>query len=85
MYRDTTTLLEKLDLHLDPRTPMSELTVATMQMIEISKAISYHSKIIIMDEPTSALTGKEVDHLFEIIELLKSQGRRSGVYQPQNG
>ncbi|MGV2989836.1 sugar ABC transporter ATP-binding protein [Vibrio sp. E150_011] len=74
MYRDTTKLLEKLDLHLDPRTPMSELTVATMQMIEISKAISYHSKIIIMDEPTSALTGKEVDHLFEIIELLKSQG-----------
>lgn len=74
MYSDTTKLLEKLDLQLDPRTPMSELTVATMQMIEISKAISYHSKVIIMDEPTSALTGKEVDHLFEIIELLKSQG-----------
>lgn len=74
MYRDTTELLKKLDLHLDPRTPMSELTVATIQMIEISKAISYHSKIIIMDEPTSALTGKEVDHLFEIIEKLKQQG-----------
>ncbi|WP_392339634.1 sugar ABC transporter ATP-binding protein [Moritella marina] len=74
MYSDTTALLKKLDLHLDPRTLMSELTVATMQMVEISKAISYNSKIIIMDEPTSALTGKEVDSLFEIIEKLKSQG-----------
>ena len=74
MYRDTEELLKKLDLDLDPRTPMTELTVATMQMVEIAKAISYHSEIIIMDEPTSALTDKEVDHLFEIIEMLKSRG-----------
>ncbi|UXI04342.1 sugar ABC transporter ATP-binding protein [Photobacterium sp. TY1-4] len=74
MYRDTEALLRTLDLNLDPRTPMSELTVATMQMVEIAKAISYHSKIIIMDEPTSALTDKEVAHLFEIIERLKAQG-----------
>lgn len=74
MYRDTEELLAKLDLKLDPRIHMSELTVATMQMVEIAKAISYNSKIIIMDEPTSALTDKEVDHLFDIIEMLKSRG-----------
>ena len=74
MYRDTEELLAKLDLQLDPRIHMSELTVATMQMVEIAKAISYNSKIIIMDEPTSALTDKEVDHLFDIIEMLKSRG-----------
>jgi methyl-galactoside transport system ATP-binding protein/inositol transport system ATP-binding protein len=74
MYRDTEALLKKLNLDLDPKTPMSDLTVATMQMVEIAKAISYQSEIIIMDEPTSALTDKEVDHLFEIIEMLKSRG-----------
>ncbi|MGF1689408.1 sugar ABC transporter ATP-binding protein [Photobacterium japonica] len=74
MYRDTEELLQRLNLQLDPRTQMHELTVATMQMVEIAKAISYHSKIIIMDEPTSALTDKEVTHLFEIIEMLKSKG-----------
>ncbi|MGF1725277.1 sugar ABC transporter ATP-binding protein [Photobacterium nomapromontoriensis] len=73
MYRDTEELLQRLNLKLDPRTQMHELTVATMQMVEIAKAISYHSKIIIMDEPTSALTDKEVTHLFEIIEMLKSK------------
>ncbi|WP_432460702.1 MULTISPECIES: sugar ABC transporter ATP-binding protein [unclassified Agarivorans] len=74
MYRDTEALLEKLDLHLDPRTPMVDLTVATIQMVEIAKAISYNSEIIIMDEPTSALTDKEVAHLFKIIDMLKSRG-----------
>ncbi|GHA33356.1 sugar ABC transporter ATP-binding protein [Photobacterium aphoticum] len=74
MYRDTEELLQRLNLNLNPRTQMHELTVATMQMVEIAKAISYHSKIIIMDEPTSALTDKEVTHLFEIIEMLKSKG-----------
>lgn len=74
MYSDTAELLAKLDLQLDPKTPMSDLTVATMQMVEIAKAISYQSEIIIMDEPTSALTDKEVDHLFDIIEMLKARG-----------
>ena len=73
MYADTEVLLKRLDLHLDPRTLMKDLTVATMQMVEIAKAISYDSKIIIMDEPTSALTDKEVDHLFDIIRKLQQQ------------
>ena len=57
-----------------PRRVMSALSVAQRQMVEIAKAISYDSSIIIMDEPTSAITTKEVDRLFEIIALLKSQG-----------
>ncbi|GLO63866.1 galactose/methyl galactoside import ATP-binding protein MglA [Vibrio sp. MACH09] len=74
MYDDTKLLLEKLDLDLDPRLHMSEITVATMQMVEIAKAISFNSQIIIMDEPTSALTDKEVEHLFDIISMLKKKG-----------
>ncbi len=57
----------------DPRTLMSELTVAKMQMIEIAKAISYDSKLIIMDEPTSSLTDREVARLFKIIRQLREK------------
>ncbi|MCE0495003.1 sugar ABC transporter ATP-binding protein [Vibrio salinus] len=74
MNQDTKELLDELDLHLDPQTLMVDLSVAMMQMVEIAKAISYNSEIIIMDEPTSALTDKEVDHLFKIIEKLKAKG-----------
>ncbi|WP_413113295.1 sugar ABC transporter ATP-binding protein [Thaumasiovibrio sp. DFM-14] len=74
MYADTEALMKRLDLDLDPRTLMKDLTVATMQMVEIAKAISFDSKIIIMDEPTSALTDKEVDHLFNIIRKLQEEG-----------
>ena len=73
MNKDTSELLSHLGLDLDPKTLMTNLTVALMQMIEIAKAISYNAKIIIMDEPTSALTSKEVEHLFVIIEKLKKQ------------
>jgi len=74
MFQDTQSLLDELELDLSPQTLMSELSVAMMQMVEIAKAISYNSEIIIMDEPTSALTDKEVDHLFNIIEKLKTEG-----------
>jgi ABC-type sugar transport system ATPase subunit len=74
MYEDTKELLKDLDLDIDPREKMANLTVAKMQMIEIAKAVSYNSDIVIMDEPTSALTDKEVNHLFKIIERLKNQG-----------
>ncbi|MCP1101567.1 ABC-type sugar transport system ATPase subunit [Aequitasia blattaphilus] len=66
-------LFEKLGLDLDPDEKMGNLTVAKMQMVEIAKAVSYDSKIVIMDEPTSALTEGEVEHLFRIIEELKSR------------
>ena len=75
MYLDTTKLLQDLSLNLDPKEKMKNLTVAQMQMVEIVKAISYNSEIVIMDEPTSSLTNKEVDHLFNIIEKLKEQNK----------
>ena len=54
---------------------MRHLTVAKMQMVEIARAVSYNSKLIIMDEPTSAITEKETQQLFKIIRQLKSEGR----------
>lgn len=63
---------------------MSELSIANTHMVEIAKAISYNSKLIIMDEPTSAITEKEVNHLFEIIHALKKR-RFYYLYYTQNG
>jgi inositol transport system ATP-binding protein len=75
MYQDAEKLLHSLELTLDPRTKMSGLSVAEMQMVEILKAVSYESKIIIMDEPTSAITDREVEKLFGIIKYLKKQNK----------
>ena len=75
MYSDTEKLLKELELDLDPKEKMRNLTVAQMQMVEIVKAVSYNSEIVIMDEPTSSLTSKEVEHLFRIIEKLKEQNK----------
>ncbi|HPG20521.1 MAG TPA: sugar ABC transporter ATP-binding protein [Flexilinea sp.] len=71
---DTRKILKRLDVDLDPTTRVSELTVSKQQMVEIGKAISTNAKIIIMDEPTSALTIKEIDELFKIIHVLKQEG-----------
>ncbi len=73
MRSDTLALFERLDLKLDPDAIMGTLTVAQMQMVEIAKAVSYNSDIVIMDEPTSSLTDKEVGQLFRIIRQLKEQ------------
>ena len=73
MRKDCLALFAKLGLDLDPDEKMGNLTVAKMQMVEIAKAVSYDSKIVIMDEPTSALTETEVEHLFRIIDDLKSK------------
>ena len=66
--------METLGITLDITKKVSELTVAQMQLLEIAKAISYNSKLVIMDEPTSALTDSEVDILFNLIRRLRSQG-----------
>ena len=66
--------LKEIELDEDPRTLMVNLTVAKMQMVEIAKAISYDAKLIIMDEPSSALTEHEEQQLFKIIRKLKKQG-----------
>ncbi|MFV9511252.1 galactose/methyl galactoside ABC transporter ATP-binding protein MglA [Tepidibacillus sp. LV47] len=73
MYEDTKKIFEELDINLDPRLKTEKLSVSEMQMVEIAKAVSYNSKIIVMDEPTSSLTEKEVNHLFKIIKTLKEK------------
>jgi inositol transport system ATP-binding protein len=74
MRRRTRELFERLDIAIDPEAEVRDLSVANRQMVEIAKAVSYDSDILIMDEPTSALTEKEVAHLFQIIRTLKAQG-----------
>ena len=74
MYRDTKAIFDELDIDIDPKEKVANLSVSQMQMIEIAKAFSYTAKIVIMDEPTSSLSEKEVEHLFKIIAKLKDRG-----------
>nr|WP_277995812.1 sugar ABC transporter ATP-binding protein [Thermanaeromonas toyohensis] len=67
-------LLDMLHLDLDPRAKVSDLTVAKQQMVEIAKALSFNSEVLIMDEPTAALTEAEVKELFRIIRQLRDRG-----------
>ncbi|MGI6168481.1 MAG: sugar ABC transporter ATP-binding protein [Christensenellales bacterium] len=75
MLKDTQELLDKLRItNISPTDKLKDLTVAKKQMVEIVKAISYNSKLIIMDEPTSSLTENECEHLFKIVDSLKKEG-----------
>jgi inositol transport system ATP-binding protein len=74
MIEDTRRLLGGLNLHINPLSLMKDLSIANTQMVEIAKAISYNSSLIVMDEPTSAITEREVEHLFEIVRDLRSKG-----------
>ena len=74
MRAETGQYFEEMNIHIDPRARMRTLSVAEMQLVEIVKAISLNSKIIVMDEPTSAITEKEAQVLFEQIDMLKKQG-----------
>jgi ribose transport system ATP-binding protein len=67
-------LLDRLHLNLNPRTRVADLTVAKQQMVEIAKALSTNSQVLIMDEPTAALTEAEIADLFDIIRHLRTQG-----------
>ena len=67
-------LFEALHLHLDPRARVSGLAVAQQQMVEIARALSFKADVLIMDEPTAALTGIEIDELFRIIRQLRDRG-----------
>lgn len=75
MHRQTRELLERLRMDLDAEELVGNLSIAGRQMVEIAKAVSYDSDVLIMDEPTSAITEKEVAHLFSIIDDLKRQGK----------
>ncbi|MCD8146656.1 MAG: ATP-binding cassette domain-containing protein [Clostridiales bacterium] len=74
MREDTKAVFDELEIDVDMNQKMSELPVSKRQMVEIAKAVSYHSKIIIFDEPTSSLTEAEVEHLFKIINMLRDRG-----------
>src|SRR5659263_229591 len=67
-------LLESLNIHLDPRTKIQDISVAKQQMVEIAKALSFKSEVLIMDEPTAALAQSEIEDLFRFIRDLKAQG-----------
>jgi ribose transport system ATP-binding protein len=67
-------LFQRMNVNLDPRTKVSDLTLAKQQMVEIAKALSFDSEVLIMDEPTAALTDTEIDVLFRIIQQLRENG-----------
>jgi inositol transport system ATP-binding protein len=74
MAEDTRALTRRLGLDADPMIPVRELSVAEQQMVEIARALSMSSRLIVMDEPTSALSRAEVEKLFRIIRDLKAEG-----------
>jgi ribose transport system ATP-binding protein len=74
LYDESVKYLSKLSSDINPRKKVEALSVAEQQIVEVAKALSYNARIIIMDEPTAALTTKEVVELFKVIKWLKSQG-----------
>ena len=74
MYKDTMAIFEELGIQVDPHRIMSTMPVSQRQMVEIAKAVSYNSKVIVFDEPASSLTEEEVEHLFQIINMLRDRG-----------
>ena len=74
MHKMTLEVFEKLGIEAEPKKVMGKMSVSKRQMVEIAKAVSYNASVIVFDEPTSSLTEKEVEHLFKIIEMLKSKG-----------
>ena len=71
---DAAEIFASMNLRLDPRAVISTLTVARQQMVEIAKALSFRSRVLIMDEPTAALNDAEIDDLFAVITKLKAEG-----------
>jgi ribose transport system ATP-binding protein len=74
LNRQTEELFKTMHLDLNPRTKVADITVAKQQMVEIAKALSFNSEVLIMDEPTAALTDTEIDELFVFIRKLRAQG-----------
>lgn len=74
MHREARALTDDLELDVDPRTPVARLRVGAQQLVEIAKALSFRSRVIIMDEPTSAISEQETDVLFRIVDRLKQRG-----------
>ena len=79
LYRRTGEVLALLEVDIDPRAPVRDLPVAQQQLVEIAKALSFQSKVIVMDEPTAALSEREVEHLLKLVRSL-AEGGVSVVY-----
>jgi inositol transport system ATP-binding protein len=75
LHAMTQKLFDDLRIDIDPEAQVRDLSIANRQMVEIAKAVSFNSDVLIMDEPTSALTDREVGHLFRIIRDLRAQGK----------
>jgi len=74
LYRRAAQLLGELNLHIDPRTPIRNLGIGQQQLVEIGKALSQNARILVLDEPTAALTDTEVETLFGILNTLRERG-----------
>jgi ribose transport system ATP-binding protein len=74
LYRDAAKVLETIGFEIDPREPVHRLGVAQQQMVEIAKALSQDARILVMDEPTAALSERETERLFAMIARLKARG-----------
>ena len=75
MYAEAERLFSRLGVHIDPRRPALGLSIADQQILEIAKAISLDARLLIMDEPTAALSGVEVERLFQVARSLRDEGR----------
>jgi rhamnose transport system ATP-binding protein len=75
MYAEAEHLFDRLGVRIDPRRPAAGLSIADQQIIEIAKAISLDARLLVMDEPTAALSGVEVDRLFAVARSLRDEGR----------
>ena len=74
MYQRTQAVMERLNININPKATVADLPVAQQQLIEIARALAFQVKVIVMDEPTAALSEHEVDHLLDIVRSLKSEG-----------
>ena len=75
MNRQAAEVLASMNVDIDPTTIVGSLSISKQQMVEIAKALSTHARVLIMDEPTSSLTGREIEDLFTIIRQLRDEGR----------
>lgn len=74
LKRDAAAIFKRMKVDIDPGAEVGHMTVARQQLVEIAKALSYNARVLVMDEPTSALNATEVEHLFAVIEDLKANG-----------
>jgi ribose transport system ATP-binding protein len=74
LKRDAAAIFKRMRVDIDPASEVGHMTVARQQLVEIAKALSYNARVLVMDEPTSALNATEVEHLFAVIDDLKAHG-----------